>query len=151
MGFKIAGHKVAAYPLVGVVKQLSIEPLVVHGQADGLPNTRVLKLGQTGVENEALKIACIAVLEFTLDQLAPVKCATAVGARPLARNKGLDEVEFARFECLELGRVVFVNLVGDAIEVEHAAPDVHVGSPPVRVANIGDVAAKIDTTDAVRA
>src|SRR5439155_8159249 len=45
---------------------------------------------------------------------------------------------------------VAIDLVGDAIEVEHAAAHAQIAPPVVRIALVGDIAAEVHAADPVR-
>ena len=148
-GLEVTAHKVAAHPGVGVVEQLAVHPLVVHGQHDGLAHPHVLELGQAGVEHKALKVPRVAVLQLALDQAAAVKLLAGVGTRPFAGDEGLDVIELASLEGLELRGGVFVEPVDDAIKVVRAFAHVEVFAPVSWVAHVLHVFAKVDLANAV--
>ena len=150
-GLEVAGHKVPTHAAVGVVKQLAIQPLKVHGQRDRLAHTHILELVAAQVELKALKVARIAVRQLGLDQLATLECAAREGPGPLARNERLHVIELPRLEGFELRGAVFVNFVGDAVKVEQSLAHIQVFGPISRIAHIGDVFAKLHRADSVRA
>ena len=150
-GLEIAAHEIPPHPRVGLVEQLAVHPLVVHGQANGLAHPFVLELGQAGVEHEALEVARIAVLQLLFDERTVVKQLAFVGPGPFTRHKGLDVIELTRLERLELCGAVLVELVGDAVEIEHAAAHAQVFGPVVGVAHVLDVFAEVGFAQCVRA
>ncbi len=108
-----------------------------------------LNLGNAGVEHKALKVPRVAMLQLALDQAAAVKLLAGVGTRPLAGDKGLDVVELASLEGLELRGGVFVEPVDDAIKVVRAFAHIEVFAPVSRVAHVLHVFAKVDLANAV--
>ena len=89
--------------------------------------------------------------QFGLDQIAPVERATCEGSGPLPSDERLHVIEFARFKGFELSCTVFVDFVGDEVEVELAFANVQVARPISRIALIANVFAKLHTANAVRA
>ena len=97
-----------------------------------------------------MEVTRIAVLEFTLDQLAIGKLFARVAPRPFTGDERLDQIKLTRLEPFELRGVVFVEPVGDAVKVEHAHTHIELASPVVWVAVITDVAAKSRRTRHIR-
>ena len=141
-GRAVSVAKQAVDALVGVVEQLAVHPLVVHGQAQRFAHTRVLKFVAAGVEHVTLKARRQVMFELTLDQLTRIKLLACHPARPVACGEETHQVEFTCLQGFELGGVVFVDFDDHTVKVVAATFDVEVTRPVVRVAHIGDVFAK---------
>ena len=83
------------------------------------------------------------MLQLLFDEGAVVKQLALVAPRPFAGHESLDVVKLTGFERLELRGGVFVKLVSDAVEIEHATTRPEVFRPIVGVAHVLDVFAKV--------
>ena len=110
-----------------------------------------MKLFEPEVEQKALKVPRVAVGQLLFDQNSAVKVAPCVSTGPFAGNKSLDVVKLPCLKGFQLSSAVFINLVSDAVKVEHATPHVQVLRPIAGVALISDVFTKIDLANAVGA
>src|SRR5262245_466688 len=138
-------------PLIGPVHDLLVGPFEIECIDEGLPQTLILQFFPSRIEKPTLR-ARGGIVWNNIELEVSLARRREVGAcRPTTRCKFFPEQIASGSEPLEGNFTIAIIFVAHNVKIVLPAPDRQVGPPPVFHSLVLDIAARLETSDLVRA